>query len=464
MTITQSSTRLVAIVAGVAVALSLFAGAFAAAPAQAAALSQSQISAIISLLQSFGADATTVANVTASLNGQPTTGTGTTTTGGACPALSRSLQEGSTGADVQALQVFLNGNAATQVAVSGAGSPGLETTYFGPATMAAVEKFQTLNGVSAIGIVGPATRAAIAAVCGKGTTTGGGTTTTTGGSITVSAAAQPANGLAVSSASRVPFTTFTLTNNSSAAVTVNGVTVQRTGFANDAVFSGVVLLDQNGNQIGVSQTFNSNHQATIGSSGFTLNAGQSETFTVAGNMQASGTLSSYAGQIAQIQVVAINSSAPVSGALPITGASQTINSTLSIGTVTAQISSYDPNGNQNHNIGDTGVTFSGVRLTAGSAENVKLYSISWYVNGSISPATDLSNLMTYVNGTAYPTTLDSSGRYLTSSFPGGIAINEGVSADVYLKGDITGANASGRTAEFDINKATDIYLVGQTYG
>ncbi len=132
MTITQSSTRLVAIVAGVAVALSLFAGAFAAAPAQAAALSQSQISAIVSLLQSFGADATTVANVTASLNGQPTSGTGTSTgTGGACPALSRSLQEGSTGADVMALQVFLNGSASTQVAVTGAGSPGLETTYFG---------------------------------------------------------------------------------------------------------------------------------------------------------------------------------------------------------------------------------------------------------------------------------------------------------------------------------------------
>ncbi len=132
--------------------------------------------------------------------------------------------------------------------------------------------------------------------------------------------------------------------------------------------------------------------------------------------------------------------------------------------MTAAISSYDPNGTQNHNIGDTGVTFAGVRLTAGSAENVKLYSLSWYVNGSISPSTDLSNLMTYVNGTAYPATLDSTGRYLTSSFPGGVAINEGYTADVYLKGDITGANASGRTAEFDVNKATDIYIVGQTYG
>jgi hypothetical protein len=43
--ITNSSTRLVASIAGVAVAAALIVGAFAAAPAQAAALSQSQINA-----------------------------------------------------------------------------------------------------------------------------------------------------------------------------------------------------------------------------------------------------------------------------------------------------------------------------------------------------------------------------------------------------------------------------------
>ena len=76
MTITHSSTRLIATVAGVAVAAAFIAGAFAM-PAKAA-LSSSQVSAIISLLQSFGADASTVANVQASLTG----GTPTVTTGG----------------------------------------------------------------------------------------------------------------------------------------------------------------------------------------------------------------------------------------------------------------------------------------------------------------------------------------------------------------------------------------------
>lgn len=185
MTITNSSTRLAALVAGVAVALALM-GAVAVAPAQAAGLSASQVQAIVSLLASFGADQGTINNVTAALNGQATSGSGSTggssSTGGACPVLTRSLQLGSSGADVMSLQKFLNASANTRVAVSGAGSPGMETTYFGPATQAAVIKFQAANNVSAIGVVGPATRAAIAAVCG---TTGGSTGGTTGGSTTL---------------------------------------------------------------------------------------------------------------------------------------------------------------------------------------------------------------------------------------------------------------------------------------
>ncbi|MGO8697805.1 MAG: LamG-like jellyroll fold domain-containing protein [Limisphaerales bacterium] len=53
----------------------------------------------------------------------------------------RSLALGSTGSDVQALQQFLNSHSFT-VASSGNGSPGLETSYFGPATKAALIRFQ----------------------------------------------------------------------------------------------------------------------------------------------------------------------------------------------------------------------------------------------------------------------------------------------------------------------------------
>lgn len=458
MTITKSSNQLVALVAGVAVAVALIAGAFAAAPsAQAAALTQSQISSIISLLQSFGADAATIANVQASLNGQPTSGGGGSSSGGSCAvSWTRDLQQGSTGSDVMALQKILNMWPGTMVAASGAGSPGNETSTFGPATKAAVIKFQTKYGVTpAAGYVGAKTRAQITATCGGG----GPVVTPTGPGLSISASAQPANALAPQGASRIPFTTFTLTNNSGAAVAVNSITVQRTGFGVDANFSGIVLLDQNGLQIGTSKTLNSNHQANIGDT-WTLNAGQSVTLTVAGNIATGQTT---AGQIVSLQVVAVNTSAPVNGSLPINGASHTINTTLSLGSVSTTTSSFDPGAAQTKSIGDTSVRISGLRFTAGSAEDLKLYNIRWRQVGTAS-SVDISNVQVDVNGTKYPATIDATGKYYTVQFPGGLSITKGNSVDVYIQVDISGSGAAARTIKFDIDKVTDVYFVGQLYG
>lgn len=72
--------------------------------------------------------------------------------------LSRNLYLGVVGQDVLALQQFLNAHGYI-VATSGAGSKGNETTYFGPATQAAVITFQTANNIApAVGYVGMLTR------------------------------------------------------------------------------------------------------------------------------------------------------------------------------------------------------------------------------------------------------------------------------------------------------------------
>ena len=55
----------------------------------------------------------------------------------------RDLGQGAQGADVMNLQKFLNMNANTRVALSGVGSAGQETSYYGPLTAAAVSKFQS---------------------------------------------------------------------------------------------------------------------------------------------------------------------------------------------------------------------------------------------------------------------------------------------------------------------------------
>jgi len=420
----------------------------------------------------------------------------------------RSLTTGVTGADVLCLQQYLNGAGFT-VATSGAGSPGNETSYFGSRTRAAVSTWQAANGVSpTAGYFGPISRTKYSALLAGGTVstglpvgctstagfspitgvscatgvstglpvgctstagfspitgvscaTGVSTIPATGGDLTVTAGAQPVNSLAPQSAARVPFTTFTLTAGAS-DVTVTGVTIQRTGLASDSVFSGIVLLDQSGLQIGNAKTLNSNHITTVGET-VTIPAGQSRTYTVAGNMVADN--STRAGQVVSLTVTGIQTTATVSGTLPITGASQTINASLTLGAATLLVSAFDPNAATTKNVGDVDVKFSGVRVTAGSAEAVRLRSVRFNQSGSAG-ATDMANVRVIVDGTSYPATVSSDGKYYTAVFGTGIVLDKGLSKEVYIMGDLIGSASANRTAEFDIYKNTDLYLTGETYG
>lgn len=85
-----------------------------------------------------------------------------------CPyTWTRDLSSGSTGSDVMTLQQFLNSDPDTRVAAEGAGSAGMETEYYGPATAAAVSNFQVKyrseilspsNLVNPTGYFGPSSR------------------------------------------------------------------------------------------------------------------------------------------------------------------------------------------------------------------------------------------------------------------------------------------------------------------
>lgn len=69
----------------------------------------------------------------------------------------KDLRVGTTHDDVLRLQKYLNANG-FPVAVSGNGSPGHETMYFGTLTWNALKKFQAAKGIPATGYFGPMTR------------------------------------------------------------------------------------------------------------------------------------------------------------------------------------------------------------------------------------------------------------------------------------------------------------------
>jgi len=118
-----------------------------ASSAHAAALTDSQIQSILSLLQSFGADQTAVNNVNTALHGQSTAGS---IAGGNIPALLITLRQGATGDDVRVIQALLAADPDVY-------PQGLITGIYGPLTTAAVKRFQNKHSLEQVGHVGPKT-------------------------------------------------------------------------------------------------------------------------------------------------------------------------------------------------------------------------------------------------------------------------------------------------------------------
>jgi peptidoglycan hydrolase-like protein with peptidoglycan-binding domain len=102
----------------------------------------------------------------------PPSPTPTTTPTSSPITFSKGLSRGQTNGDIKALQQLLNSDPDTQVASTGVGSPGNETSYFGSLTERAVQKFQEKYGIAGAGVpgygyVGPKTRAKLNELFGQ---------------------------------------------------------------------------------------------------------------------------------------------------------------------------------------------------------------------------------------------------------------------------------------------------------
>ncbi|TSC79107.1 MAG: hypothetical protein G01um101433_4 [Parcubacteria group bacterium Gr01-1014_33] len=402
---------------------------------------------------------------------------GTPAKNGEAFEFSRNLMLGSVGEDVRELQILLNRDPTTQVASFGSGAPGQETTFFGARTADAVARFQDLYATevlfpaglsSGTGFAGPLTRAKLNSLTQSTRAGTEGSTPsitpippetppTVAARITVVEIDQPENSLVIPGATRVPFTRITVVGDAANAVALTGIVVERTGAGSDGIFSGVMLLDENGKQLGVTRSFNSDHRALIGGE-VVIRPGEARTFTIAGNSAPS--LDAFAGQNVSISIVRVNTPAAVSGDFPIVGARHTVNATLLLGNATASVSPLDPNGAVTRDVGTTGITFAAIRIAAGPTEAIRLKSIRWRQTGTAAMS-DFGSVAAVVDGASYGATLTPDAQRLITDFGNGILIDKSASKDVALRGNLFGGSA-GRTLLFTIEEAGDILLESTT--
>jgi len=408
---------------------------------------------------------------------------GGTTTGqvpAACVGVTfdRNLKIGMTGSDVKCLQALLNTSADTKVADTGAGSPGNETSYFGPLTKAAVIKFQEKYAddvlaswglTSGTGFVGSTTRAKLNSILSSGTTAGEGEdggTAVTGEGLTVALADDtPAAATIVADStsgdgaqSMVPMVKVKFSNGDSSDVKVTEVKFKRGGISADSDISQAYLYD--GDTLLAEYTSYSTGILTFSNSSglFTVPAGQSKVVTLKVDL-ANGTS---AGKTLNFSVLSaddvVSDASAVNGTFPLTGnlMSTAVASDLgklTVASTTAAGSAVDP---------QTGLEVYNFTLAAAD-QKVEVRKIKFTNIGSTA-YNDLNNFQ-LLDGATVLGTVDEMNTDKTVTFDltaSPLVIDKGVTKYMHLKADIVGG--TNRTFQFSIQEITDITAYDTGYG
>jgi len=271
----------------------------------------------------------------------------------------------------------------------------------------------------------------------------------------------PASSVAVNNAARVAFTKINLTASADGDITIDTWSIQRTGLGQDGAFSSIDIIDASTmlpiNDSG--KTFTSEHKANF-TEDLTIPAGTTKSVILAGNMAAS--LTAYAGEAPALALagLTLKGGAAVLGTLPISGNTQTLNATISIGTATVSRGGYTNATDTTLEVGKIGYTFFSFKVVNGSVEKVKFSQVKVYQMGSASLSTDLANIKLYDEGVELANGVVS-GNYVTFTFPE-IELDKGRTKQFQVKADVVSGSA--RVVELSIYRTTDLLVKGVTYG
>ena len=398
----------------------------------------------------------------------------------ACPyTWTRNLAMGSSGDDVRQLQRFLNSNPQTQVAVSGVGSPGNETSYYGPATTRAVSKFQELYAAQILTPLGltngtggfyTSTRTHANSICQSGSGSGSNVSYRTAPRSATSApvvqvtgdalAVTPGNPISdayvVKGAQRAPYTSIVLTAGTD-DVRVEDVRIRRFGLSSSDNFESVALVNANGVQVGSARSLKRDEVSLGGS--FVIPANRSVTLAVVGNMANTEDFS--AGSIAGLEIAEVVANARVQGNFPIRGAAHVLSEsiTLQMTEVTVDGGGGDIPFNE-----ETEIATVTIDLESGDAdeEDAYLRSVILKQIGSANE-NEVGDIEITIDGDRVNHTLVvDRDRYIINFSGRGVQIEENDSVELRLE---TETNVGyEETVQFEIDDISDVYVVGASYG
>lgn len=380
---------------------------------------------------------------------------------GGSPALvattfTQNLTLGSTGAEVKALQQFLNGSG-FPVSASGAGSPGNESTYFGAKTQAALAKYQAAKGITpSVGYFGPKTRQYVnsfVVVTPPPCTTPGCITpppVVPGTGLAISTAFDtPASATVPKGAYGVRFAKFTITGSG----TLNSLIFKRGGIgASTDIGSGGVYLYEGDARLTNGKSVNSTtNEVTFVN--LNLAVSGSRTFTLVADIAG-------AAATGDVHNFALTSSA---GSVTTVG-TFTSNSMTIGGVVAGGVSANDQNSPANPKIGQQKAPLIEILLSASSTEDVTIDRIALTQGGTITNS-NLSNFVLEQNGVKVASAQSIGAKdIVTLVFTTPFKIEKGQNKAFILYGDISGGAKSGDTIIFYLDSNADVHGVGGTYG
>lgn len=267
---------------------------------------------------------------------------------------------------------------------------------------------------------------------------------------------QPAGGTLPAGATQVNMLKVDVKNAGSSSMTVDSLTVHRSGAGASTDIAQVYVYAGN-DRLTTGRSINSStNDASFSGLNLSLAAGETKTLWIAGDINTATTMG---GNQNRLELKALTSGTTSASGLPLMGPLFTMSS-ASVGSVTIAASGSITNpkaGQSNAKIGE-------FQLTAGSQEDITFSKIALFQGGAIS-RDKLTNFVLKQAGLTIATVSALNGKDLAAFvLANPMLLEKGSTKTFEVYADISGAARTTDTVRLFLDQASDLLAVGSTYG